>query len=124
MTICDKLFILLIFRASLTNSSESPGRERKLEGKTTTMSLDSYIDEDDSQQKQTHVTFPNPDHPDTSGSHASEEDMRQHFRAANAIQDSRINRKAIVGDFLVALDEEVHEGDGEALEEFIDELTS
>lgn len=86
------------------------------------MSLDDYIEQGDAQQKQTHVTFPNPDHPDTSGNHASEEDMRAHFRAANAIQDSRVNRKAIVGDFLVAIDAVLHEGDDSALEDFVREL--
>lgn len=85
--------------------------------------LDSYVDEGENQQKQTHVTFPNPDHPDTSGNHASQEDMRAHFRAANAIQDSQVNRKAIVGDFLVAVDAALHENNEEALEEFFSRLT-
>lgn len=86
--------------------------------------LDSYVDDDAQQQKQTHVTFPNPAHPDTSANHASEEDMLAHFQSANAIQDSRVNRKAIVGDFLVAVDAALHEDDEEALEEFFDELQS
>jgi len=86
--------------------------------------LDSYVDDGESQQKQTHVTFPNPAHPDTSANHASEEDMLAHFQSANAIQDSRVNRKAIVGDFLVAVDKAMHEDDGEALEEFFQELQS
>jgi len=87
------------------------------------MGLDNYANDGQSQQKQTHVTFPNPDHPETSGTHASQEDMREHFRAANAIQDSRINRKKIVGDFLVAVDQAAHSDNPEALEEFMAELT-
>lgn len=84
--------------------------------------LDDYIDEGKEQQKQTHITFPNPDHPDTSGNHASDERMREHFRAANAVQDSRVNRKAITGDFLIAVDQALHEDNPEALEEFFNEL--
>jgi hypothetical protein len=86
------------------------------------MSLDDYIDSADVQQQQTHITFPNPDHPEASGSHAPDEDMRQHFRAAKAMQDSRVNRKAIVGDFLAALDEAVHNDEDEELEEFFEGL--
>jgi hypothetical protein len=94
------------------------------EVKEPTMSgLDNYVDDDAQQQKQTHITFPNPAHPDASANHASEEDMLAHFQSANAIQDSRVNRKAIVGDFLVAVDKAMHEDDKEALEEFFKNIT-
>ena len=87
------------------------------------MGIREYIDQDESQQKQTHITMANPDHPDTTASYADDETVRRHFQAANAIQDSGINRKQIVGDFLVAVDEYVHGDNEEALEEFFLALT-
>lgn len=83
------------------------------------MGLDDYINQGQSQQKQTHITLANPDHPESSGSYADDDTMRRHFRAANSIQDSPINRKQIVGDFLVALDEQLHEDGSNSLEEFL-----
>jgi len=87
------------------------------------MTLDDYMSEGESQQKQTHITLANPDHPEATGNYASDDVMRDHFRAANAVQDSRVNRKQIVGDFLVALDSELHGEEDGAIEVFLDELT-
>jgi hypothetical protein len=86
------------------------------------MSLDDYIDQDESQQKQTHITMANPDHPDVEPNYTSEDEMREHFQAANAVQDSRIDRRQIVGDFLVAVDESLHGENEDAVEEFLAEL--
>jgi len=86
------------------------------------MGLDDYVNQGESQQKQTHITLANPDHPEASGSYADDDTMRRHFRAANSVQDSPINRKMIVGDFLVALDEDLHEEDSDALVEFLESL--
>ena len=86
------------------------------------MGLDDYVNQGESQQKQTHITLANPDHPEASGSYADDDTMRRHFRAANSVQDSPINRKMIVGDFLVALDEDLHEEDSDAFVEFLESL--
>jgi len=87
------------------------------------MALDDYSDDNSSQQKQTHVTFTNPDHPDTSANYAEDDTVREHFRAANGVQNSGVNRTAIVGDFLVAIEEDLNSEDGNAVEEFLEELT-
>lgn len=87
------------------------------------MSLDDYANNESSQQKQTHVTFTNPDHPDTSASYADDDTVREHFRAANAVQNSGVNRTAIVGDFLTAVQEDLNSEDGGAVEEFLEGLT-
>ena len=88
----------------------------------TTMGFDDFVNEGNSQQKQTHITMANPDHPDVEPTYTTEDDMREHFRAANAIQDSRINRRQLVGDFLVAVDEELHGDNENAVEEFFQQL--
>ena len=86
------------------------------------MTIDDYLESNKTQQKQTHVTFDNPDHEKTTISHTDEETAKKHFRAANAIQNSRVNRRVIVGDFLVALDEEMSNEDSDAIEEFFEKL--
>ena len=86
------------------------------------MAFDDYIEDDSSQQKQTHITMSNPDHPDTSVGYADEDTVREHFKAANAIQNSPINRNLIVGEFLVALSE-AHEQDSlDPLDDFMAEF--
>jgi hypothetical protein len=87
------------------------------------MGLEDYSAGGDGQQKQTHITFGNPDHPDMDPNYADEEAVRNHFRAANAIQDSSVDRKLIVGDFLVAVQQAVDNDDDEALTEFFESLT-
>jgi hypothetical protein len=84
--------------------------------------LDDYRSSGRGQQKQTHVTFPNPQHPDVSADYADDETMEQHFRAANNVQDSAVDRKLICGDFLAAIDEMQQEDDNEALRTFFHEL--
>jgi hypothetical protein len=87
------------------------------------MGIDEYLNEGDSVQKQTHVTFANPDHPDTSVTYADDAKVREHFQAANALQDSPINRKLITGDFIAAVNEDLGSDGNEALEAFFEELT-
>lgn len=86
------------------------------------MGLEDYSSDGQEQQKQTHVTFGNPDHPDVEPSYTDDDSARNHFRAANAIQDSPVNRKEIVGDFLVAVQDEIDGDNEEALAEFFEEL--
>lgn len=82
--------------------------------------LDDYIGDGENQQKQTHITLSNPDHPESEGGYAEEERMREHFRAAKSLKNTRIDRKKIVGDFLVAVDEEVVQDEEGAIEEFLE----
>lgn len=84
--------------------------------------LDDYTKEDSGAQKQTHITFSNPDHPESSANYATEEEMREHFRAANSIQNTGINRKKLVGDFLAAVEQEHVQGHEGAIEEFFASL--
>lgn len=86
------------------------------------MGLEDYSAGGDGQQKQTHITFGNPDHPDVDPNYADEESVRTHFRAANAIQDSPVDRKLIVGDFLAAVQEATDNDNEEAIEEFLESL--
>ena len=86
------------------------------------MDAKDFIAEDQQQQKQTHITFDNPDHPDTSAGYTTDEKARQHFNAANSIQQSPIDRKMIVGDFLVAIEEELKNEDSDAIQEFFERL--
>lgn len=86
-------------------------------------SLDSYIQDGDETQKQTHVTFNNPDHEDYKAREGEDiEQIRRRFNAANSIQSSSIDRTAIVGDFLIALEEEHMRGEEGAVEEFLREI--
>lgn len=71
------------------------------------MAFDKYKETGGSAQKQTHVTFNNPDHPDIEvDDEEREEQMRRWYKAAKNVQSSELNRRAIVGDFLVAVDED------------------
>lgn len=75
--------------------------------KQTTMTFDKYKETGGSAQKQTHVTFNNPRHPDVDvGEDEDEEKVQRWYEAAKSIQNSEIDRRAIVGDFLIAVDEE------------------
>lgn len=70
------------------------------------MTFDNYKETGGSAQKQTHVTFNNPEHPDNEVSDDEDEErVRRWFEAAKSVKSSDINRRAIVGDFLVAVDE-------------------
>ncbi|GGJ15339.1 hypothetical protein GCM10008995_26460 [Halobellus salinus] len=82
--------------------------------------LEDYTDDRQSQQKQTHITFSNVDHPDSRGDYAEEEKMRKHYQAAKSLKDTSVNRKRIVGDFLVAVDKEVTQGNEGAIEELFE----
>lgn len=86
------------------------------------MGLEEYRDQGEQQQKQTHITMANPDHPDNEPTYTTEGEMREHFQAANVIQDSQINRRQIVGDFLVAVQNELHGEDEDAVQEFLESL--
>jgi chaperonin cofactor prefoldin len=46
--------------------------------------------------------------------------MRKHYRAAKSLKDTSVNRKKIVGDFLVAVEKEVVENEEDAIEEFLE----
>lgn len=71
------------------------------------MALEDYKKEKGNAQKQTHVTFNNPRHPDIEVSEDEDEDrLRRWYDAAKSIQGSEIKRRAIVGDFLIAVDED------------------
>lgn len=83
--------------------------------------LDSYAEDGGSAQKQTHITIANPSHEDIDSTYADDETVQEHFNAANAVQNSAINRKEIVGDFLVAVESAIN-GNDEALEAFFEEL--
>lgn len=85
-------------------------------------SLDNYRDEGGEVQKQTHITLVNTEHPEGSQTYTDDDTARQHFSAAKAIQSSGINRKAIVGDFLVAVEDEVIRGEEGSIEEFFEQL--
>ncbi|WP_435183020.1 hypothetical protein [Halobellus sp. EA9] len=82
--------------------------------------LDDYIGDGENQQKQTHITLSNPDHPESEAGYAEEERMKKHFRAAKSLKNSPIDRKKIVGDFLVAVDKEVVQNKEGAIEEFLE----
>lgn len=82
--------------------------------------LEDYTDDRQSQQKQTHITFSNVDHPDSRGDYAEEERMRKHYLAAKSLKDTSVNRKKIVGDFLVAVEKEVVQNEEDAIEEFLE----
>ncbi|UHQ98137.1 hypothetical protein HYG81_21405 (plasmid) [Natrinema zhouii] len=71
-----------------------------------TINVNKYKEEDGNAQQQTHVTFDNPDHPDVDVAGDEAEDMQQWYRAAKTIQASNLDRRALVGDFLVAVNED------------------
>lgn len=85
--------------------------------------LEDYTDDGQGQQKQTHITLYNPDHPESEGGYAEEERMRKHFRAAMSLKNSRIDRKKISGDFLVVVEKEVVENEEDAIEEFLESFS-
>jgi hypothetical protein len=80
-----------------TEVAEVIGRDR--------MTFDKYKETGGNAQKQTHVTFNNPDHPDNEIDD-EEEQRRRWYNAAKSVQSSELNRRALVGDFLVAVDED------------------
>ena len=84
--------------------------------------LDDYIGDGENQQKQTHITLTNPDHPESETDDDEEDKMREHFRAAKSLKNARINRNKIVGDFLVAVDKKVVQDEEGAIEEFLETL--
>jgi len=84
--------------------------------------LDSYTEDGGNAQKQTHITFQNPDHEDYTGSYADDEVVGQHFAAANAIQSSALSRKMLVGDFLTAVQDEHINGNEGAISDFLESL--
>lgn len=81
--------------------------------------FDEYTDDGEGQQKQTHITMSNPDHPDSTADYADEDTIKERFEAAKALKNSPINRKKIVGDFLVAVEKEVVRSEEGAIEEFL-----
>lgn len=85
--------------------------------------LDDYTNDGQGKQKQTHITLYNPDHPDSRGDYAEEERMREHYRAAKSLKDSPVNRKKIVGDFLVAVEKQVVQNEEDTIEEFLEDLS-
>jgi hypothetical protein len=87
------------------------------------MGIDSFSTEDSSQQKQTHISFGNPDHPDVSATYADEEAQKRHFEAATGLQNTEVNRKLIAGEFLHAVHQEATGQNPNAIEEFFEELT-
>jgi hypothetical protein len=87
------------------------------------MGIDNFSTEDSSQQKQTHISFGNPDHPQVNATYADEEAQKRHFEAATGLQNTGINRKLIAGEFLDAVYKEVNGENPDAIEEFLEELT-
>lgn len=87
------------------------------------MSLDDYLEQSGTEQKETHITMSNPDHPDNTASYADHKVMKKHFDAAIAIQNSSIDRKMIVGEFLSAVEMDLGTDSNENLVEFFNELT-
>ena len=85
---------------------------------------DDYLDSGKNQQKQTHITFSNPDHPETSVDYAAEERIEAHFQAAKSLKQSTVNRRLLVGDFLVAVEKEVVQGEEGAIEEFLESVVT
>ncbi len=74
-------------------------------------------------QKSTHIALPNPKHPDSEVDYVDEKLAAEYFRAALSLKNSEINRKQLIGDFLVAVNREhVQEEEG-ALEEFLEKLS-
>lgn len=88
----------------------------------TTMGIDDYLSQDETQQKETHITLSNPEHPETSASYADEETIREHFDAAITIQNSAVDRTMVTGEFLVALEKFMEDEDPEHLREFCSQL--
>jgi hypothetical protein len=87
------------------------------------MGIDNFSTEDNSQQKQTHISFGNPDHPDVSATYADDEAQKRHFEAATGLQNTEVNRKLIAGEFLDAVYKEASGEDPNAIEEFLERLT-
>jgi hypothetical protein len=85
---------------------------------------DDYLDSEENQQKQTHITFSNPDHPETSVDYAADERLEAHFQAAKSLKESSVNRKLLVGDFLVAVENEVVQGEDGAIEDFLESVVT
>lgn len=79
------------------------------------MKLNDYKETGGNVQKQTHVTFDNPSHPDVEVEGYETKKAQKWFQAAKELQSSEIDRCALVGDFLVA----VNDGD---IEGFIQEI--
>lgn len=85
---------------------------------------DDYLDSGKNQQKQTHITFSNPEHPEATVDYAGDERIKRHFQAAKSLKQSTANRKLLVGDFLVAVEKEiVHDEEG-AIEEFLESVVT
>lgn len=84
--------------------------------------LNSYVQDDGNAQKQTHITFKNPSHPDIAAEGEEAEQMARQFNAANAIQSSAIDRTALVGDFLDAVQREHINGEEGAIMKFAESL--
>lgn len=71
---------------------------------------------------QTHITFTNPENPETDASYADDETMQEHFDAAMSIKRSQIDRRIITGDFLVAVSEELNDPESNAIREFFERI--
>lgn len=83
------------------------------------MVLDEYAEQIDSgstdEQQATHINFKNPRHPEASSGQYSEEDMQEWFEAALHVQNSSIDRTALIGDFLSAVQDADEADDNETL---------
>lgn len=88
------------------------------------VNLDKFKEEASSGQKQTHITYPNPDHNDSRGDYAEVDVMRRHYNAALFLKNSAINRKVIVGEFMCAIEQAQKTGSEEPIEEFFEGLMS
>lgn len=86
--------------------------------------LDDYLESGKNQQKQTHVTFSNPDHPEASVDYADDERIKAHFQAAKSLKQSTVDRKKLVGDFLVAVEREMVQGEQGAIEDFLEKVAT
>lgn len=67
------------------------------------MGLEDFSNGSSSTQKQTHLSFGNPEHEDVSQTYADDESQQRHFDAATGLQNSPYNRKMLAGEVLSAV---------------------
>lgn len=80
-------------------------------------------DSNDSQQQRTNIEFENPDHPDQSPAYTSMESAKSYFNAAVAAKDWPSDRKVLIGEFLLAVQDLHVNGDSDRLVQFMEKLT-
>jgi len=79
-------------------------------------SLEQYRTEDDWQQNRPYTNS-------GSSEYTATETAQEYFRAARTIKNSSINETLLIGDFLVAVEKEVYQGEEGTIEEFLQSLS-